>query len=213
MLPRITIIDYDAGNLRNVQKAFEHLGCHTNITKCADDILRAEALVLPGVGAFLDGMAMLESLGLVEAIRHVVLSEQKPILGICLGMQLFALSGEEGGRREGLNILPMTIERLRSDKMGMRLPHIGWNNVYIDIENELFASLPKNPDFYFVHSYHAVCADKSIVTAICKYGQEFVAAVRKGNIFATQFHPEKSQRYGLKVLANFINCCRQQAKK
>lgn len=209
----ITIIDYDAGNLRNVQKAFEHLGYPANITKSPENIVGADALVLPGVGAFHDGMDMLERLNLVDAIKRAVLDNKKPILGICLGMQLFADSGDEGGHRDGLGLLPMTIERLRSNEMGIRLPHIGWNNIRIETKSKLFDSLSANPDFYFVHSYHAVCLDEGMIKATCRYGQTFVAAVERENIFATQFHPEKSQRYGLKVLANFTDYCQQVFKK
>ncbi|MEW5767128.1 MAG: imidazole glycerol phosphate synthase subunit HisH [bacterium] len=205
---KITIIDYEAGNLRNIQKAIEHLGYKALISKQINAVEEADILVLPGVGAFHSGMNVLEGLGLIEALRKAVIKNRKPLLGVCLGMQLLGREGHEGGKRAGLGFLPMTIHRLQSDKKGLRLPHIGWDNVVASDHSVLFSEIPKDPDFYFVHSYQAVCEDESIIAATCEYGHRFVAAVEKDNIFATQFHPEKSQRYGLQVLKNFMNYCK-----
>lgn len=202
---KITIIDYEAGNLRNIQKAVEYLGYNAVISNQINAVEEADILVLPGVGAFHTGISVLENLGLIEALRKAVIKNRKPLLGICLGMQLLGREGHEGGKRSGLGFLPMTIHRLQSDKKGLRLPHIGWDNVVTSDYSILFSEIPEDPDFYFVHSYHAVCEDESIIAATCEYGHRFVAAVEKDNIFATQFHPEKSQRYGLKVLKNFMN--------
>jgi imidazole glycerol-phosphate synthase subunit HisH len=202
---KITIIDFDAGNLRNVQKAIEHLGATAGISKKAADIETAEVLILPGVGAFRDGITAIKQYGLYDLIRTEVLGKKKPILGICLGMQLMAAESHEGGLWQGLALLPMSIHRLQSDKTGLRIPHIGWNEITARQKSVLFKDIPSAPDFYFVHSYHAVCEDENIIAATAEYGHKFAAAVEKDNIFATQFHPEKSQRYGVQLIKNFLN--------
>lgn len=203
-MPKITIIDYDAGNLRNVQKAVEACGYSAITSRLAEEVESSDVLILPGVGAFQNGMGALERLGLCDAIRKHVITEKKPILGICLGMQLFAKEGHEGGRCQGLGFLPMVIEKLPVEEHGLRLPHIGWNSVDIKSSARMFDGVSPGPDFYFVHSFHAVCETEDIVAATCSYGQSFVASVERDNIFATQFHPEKSQRYGLQYLRNFL---------
>ena len=213
MPSRITIIDYDAGNLRNVQKAVERLGYPSICSNKVEDIENADVLILPGVGAFNDGMDAIENLGLDTAIRKQVINDKKPILGICLGMQLFAQEGFEGGRRRGLALLPIVVSRLQSEEEGYRLPHIGWNNIAIRDKSLLFHGVPANPDFYFVHSFHAKCQDSEIVAATAEYGHRFVAAIESENIFATQFHPEKSQRYGLQVLKNFMSFCEGEMRR
>ena len=200
---KIAVIDYDAGNLRNVQKAFEHCGYPTFTTNRVGDIEDANVLILPGVGSFSDGMSALERLKLDGVIANEVREKGKPILGICLGMELLALDGNEGGKRLGLGLLPMSIQRLSSDVHGLRVPHMGWDNVDVVASSIMFSGIPNDPDFFFAHSYHAVSEDNSIVVATCKYGHHFVAAVERDNIFATQFHPEKSQSIGLAILKNF----------
>ncbi len=206
----ITIIDYDAGNLRNVQKAVEFLGYSANISNLKNDIKNSDALILPGVGSFKHGIDTLRKLDLVDSIRYEVLENKKPILGICLGMQLFADYGTEGGHNEGLELLRLSINKLDADKFGLRIPHMGWNSVKVNPAARLFADVNPLADFYFVHSFHAVPNDENLVPTLCTYGHEFVAAVEHENIFATQFHPEKSQRYGLQVLSNFLNYCSNQ---
>jgi glutamine amidotransferase len=201
---KVYIVDYDAGNLRNVQKAIEFLGFCAEITDDARDVADAQCIVLPGVGAFKDGMAMLKNKGLDLAIQDAVLQEARPILGICLGMQLLAEAGYEGEYTQGLGLLPMVVERMNAEKEGLRLPHIGWNDIMATPGSVLFSGVPEDPDFYFVHSYHAVCKNRDIVAATAEYGQTFVAAVEWKNIFGTQFHPEKSQRYGLQIIKNFL---------
>ena len=200
------IIDCNLGNLRNVQKAFEKLGEQVIISSRQDDIEKADALILPGVGAFGDAMDTLRKMGLVDVIRKEVLEKKKPLLGICLGMQLLAIDGYEKGYHQGLGLLPMSVQQLQNEQNmpGFRLPHVGWNDITARADEVLFEGLPSGANFYFVHSFHVRCMDNSIIAATCRYGQEFAAAVHKDNIFATQFHPEKSQAYGFKVLLNFI---------
>ena len=211
MTPGLTIVDYGAGNLRNVQKAVEHLGGRATISSSPDEVARAGALILPGVGHFQDGMASLAASGLDEAIRAAGLGQRSALLGICLGMHLIAEEGHEGGPAPGLGLMPMSIQLLESDGPGFRLPHIGWNEVQYRSESVLFRGLPERPDLYFVHSYHSVCSDDSIVAGTCPYGGGFTAAVEKAPVFAVQFHPEKSQRFGLMILDNFIDYCRSRA--
>lgn len=197
------IVDCKIGNLRNVQKVFEKLGVMTQISDNAEDIEKSDALVLPGVGAFGDAMNNIKSLGLLEPLRKAALKDKKPILGICLGMQLLGKESFELGHHQGLNILPMSVKKLETN--GLKLPHIGWNNINIENQASLFNGIPADSDFYFVHSYNCVCEDQKIIAATCEYGKRFVAAIQKDNIFATQFHPEKSQAYGFKVIRNFVD--------
>jgi len=203
------IIDCNLGNLRNVQKAFERLGIRAGISSKKEELESAQAIILPGVGAFGDAIANLQALHLIESIREQVLHKKKPILGICLGMQLFGEESYERGHYRGLGLLPMSIQRLQP-KEKLPVPHVGWDDITVKNNSSLLAGLPENPDFYFVHSFHAACNSPEIVAAMCDYGGEFVAAVQWGNIFATQFHPEKSQASGLKVLANFAKIVGEQ---
>lgn len=204
---KVAIVDYQAGNLRNVQKAVEHLKRKAEIVRRGEELVGADAIILPGVGAFGHGMKNLGNAGFVEALRTEVLEKGKPLLGICLGMHLLGTRGFEDGERPGLALIPMSIPRFDFSKCSIRLPHNGWNSIAINPESVLFEGVPQGADFYFVHSYHVVCEDETMVTARCDYGYPFAAAIEHGNIFATQFHPEKSQRYGLKLLDNFLNLC------
>jgi len=203
------IIDYDVGNLRNVQKLIESLGQTTKVTNSIDEINNASSYLLPGVGAFSDAMKKLTDLGLVDVIKHNVLVEKKPILGICLGMQILGTDSEEGGLSNGLDLLGFSVKKIEISE-NYRLPHIGWNDIKIEKNSILLNGLPDSPDFYFVHSYHAQCNDPSIIAATCDYSQKIVAAVEKDNIFGAQFHPEKSQAYGAHIIKNFINFCENQ---
>jgi glutamine amidotransferase len=206
---QIAIIDYKAGNLRNVQKAIEYLGHSASVVSSGAEVTGMDAIILPGVGAFGQGMENLTAAGFVGALRSEVLEKGKPLLGICLGMHLLGEIGYEGGIIQGLNLLPMTVPRFNTVGCGViKLPHIGWNSVDIMPGSILFEGIPQGGDFYFVHSYHVVCNDDSFVTARCDYCYSFVAAVERENIFATQFHPEKSQRYGLRVIENFLRYCK-----
>ncbi|MGB4441253.1 MAG: imidazole glycerol phosphate synthase subunit HisH [Coriobacteriia bacterium] len=196
----IAIVDYGMGNLRSVQKGFEHAGVpDVVITPGPAEVASADGIVLPGVGAFRDAAAHLRSAGLREVILERI-AGGVPFLGICLGMQLLADVGLEDGEWEGLGVLGGTCERLPG---GVKVPHIGWNTVAYPRENELFSGLPEDTAFYFVHSYHLRPADPECVIGIASYGVEFAAAVAKGNVYAVQFHPEKSSSAGLALLGNF----------
>ena len=192
------------GNLRSVSKAVEYLGAEVEVSNSDEKIAEAEKLIMPGVGSFGDGMKNLAEKDLISALHSAVISEKKPVLGICLGMQLFAEDGEEGGFHKGLGWVPGSVKKMEPGP-DLKLPHVGWNDISQKEGNPLFQGLSKNPSFYFVHSYALECADPTFVSATCNYGGEFVAAVQKNNVFGLQFHPEKSQREGLRVLENFIN--------
>ncbi len=206
----ILILDFNAGNLRNVQKAFERIGYQPVISGRPADVEKAEVIIFPGVGSFAEAMQTLGEMNVIGTLRRHVMEKHKPFLGICLGMQLLAREGSEGGRTEGLGFLPAKVERLDAEAKGLRLPHIGWNSVVPRANSVLFQGIPADSDFYFVHSYHLICDEAPAVAATCEYGRRFVCAVEKDNIFATQFHPEKSRKAGLKVLENFMNYCRSQ---
>jgi glutamine amidotransferase len=199
----IAIIDYGVGNLRSVEKAFEYIGCDTVITNDRKTILQADAVVLPGVGAFADAMENLGKADMIEVVKEVV-SKNTPFLGICLGMQLLFDYSEEGGENvKGLGIFKGSIKQLPVDK-GLKVPHIGWNLLKLKDNCPIFDGLPENPYVYFVHSYYLAADDRDIVKATADYGIEFDAAVGRGNVFAVQFHPEKSGEVGLSMLRNFV---------
>lgn len=201
----IGIIDYGLGNLTSVAGAIEKLGYEPVITCNVAKLEQAHKLILPGVGAFGDGMRNLHDRGLVDPLTQMVVSGGKPILGICLGSQLLARESEEFGHNNGLGWIDATVRRLRPEKKTMRIPHVGWNNLIQIKESILFTDVPDDALFYYVHSYCISAADRDIVIGTCEYGVRFVAAVQTGNIYATQFHPEKSQQHGLTLLGNFLD--------
>jgi glutamine amidotransferase len=200
----IGIIEYGMGNLRSVFHALESLGAEARLLRRAEELRGAERLVLPGVGAFRDCMHNLTSRGFADALHEEVRGRGKPILGICLGLQAMARRSFEGGEYAGLGWFEADVVRLQPTEARLRIPHIGWNSVHLHTTNSLFADVPDEADFYFVHSYHMQCDLPADVMATTEYGQTVTAAVRKGNIFATQFHPEKSQDHGLRLLENFL---------
>lgn len=197
------IIDYDAGNLKSVEKALQALGEETVITRDREEILAADRVILPGVGAFGDAMEKLHQYGLVEIIRQVV-QKGTPFLGICLGLQLLFEESEESQGVPGLGILKGKIRRIPNTP-GLKIPHMGWNSLTLRPETRLFSGLGEEPYVYFVHSYYLEAADPEIVAASADYGVVIHAAVESGNVFACQFHPEKSSDTGLQILKNFIS--------
>ena len=196
----IAIIDYDAGNLKSVEKALLFLGEEAKVTSEAEEILSADKIILPGVGAFGDAMEKLNNSGLSEVIREAV-KRKIPLLGICLGLQLLFEASEESPGVDGLSILKGKIVRI-PDKEGFKVPHIGWNSLSINPESKLFAGIPEDSYVYFVHSYY-LKAEEPIVAATTDYVADIHAAVEKDQVFACQFHPEKSGEVGLKLLKNF----------
>ncbi|MBC7766143.1 MAG: imidazole glycerol phosphate synthase subunit HisH [Hyphomonadaceae bacterium] len=197
----IAIIDYGVGNLLSVEKAFEFIGVTARVTSDKDEILSAQGVVLPGVGAFSDAMAQLKRDGLDLVVKQVA-AQNKPLLGICLGQQLLFDYSEEGGTNEGLGIIKGKVVRFPAD-MGLKVPHMGWNALQFPQKSKLFRGLPLNPYVYFVHSYYCVADNRDEVIATVNYGVTADAAVCRGNIYATQFHPEKSGTLGLDILRNF----------
>jgi len=200
----VVVVDYGMGNLRSVSKAFEACGADVTVSSKPGDLQKADRIVLPGVGAFGDSMANLKKRGLIEPLRQEVLVAKKPYFGICLGMQILADSGEEKGSHQGLGWLPGKTVMFQLADRELKVPHIGWNDIRIVKDGPLWSGLGKKLDFYFVHSFHFMPTDRDDAAATCDYGGEFTAAVQHENIFATQFHPEKSQESGLRLIRNFL---------
>jgi glutamine amidotransferase len=199
----IAIIDYGMGNLRSVQKGFERAGHEAVVTREPRTILDSSKVVLPGVGAFPDCMRNLEEFGLIDAVRKSIASG-KPFLGICLGLQLLFTESEEFGLSKGLDIIRGRVVRFRGPAYkDLKIPHMGWNSVSIKRRPPALMDVPDSSYFYFVHSFHVVPEDKDVVATTTDYGIEFVSSIWKDNIFATQFHPEKSQALGLSILKHF----------
>lgn len=197
----IAIIDYDAGNLKSVQKALEYLGQEALITRDKDEILSADKVILPGVGSFGDAMEKIRSYGLVQTIEDVV-ERHTPFLGICLGLQLLFERSDESKGVSGLGILRGEILRI-PDAPGLKIPHIGWNSLRMMNDGRLFRDIDDDAYVYFVHSYYLRAKDPQIVKAVTEYSAIIDASVERDNVFACQFHPEKSGKVGLKILQNF----------
>ncbi len=202
--PSVTIVDYGMGNLSSVARAFGSLHAKVTVTDQPAEIEQAEKLVLPGVGAFGEGMNNLQRRGLIDPLKRKVRSEGTPFLGICLGMQLLAKESLEHGRHEGLGWVPGTVQPFQNNGAGLKTIHIGWDEVRPVKPNVLFSGLKRVPYFYFVHQYHMVCQDNGPVCATSSYGAPFTSAIQQGNILGVQFHPEKSQEAGLGLLKNFL---------
>lgn len=197
----IAIIDYDAGNLKSVEKALQYLGEDATVTRDRRQILSADKVILPGVGAFGEAMERIRQYELDKVIREVT-EKQTPFLGICLGQQLLFAGSEENGGVEGLHILDGRIVKIPA-KDGLKIPHIGWNSLHLQNGGRLFAGVTEGAYVYFVHSYYLLAEDNNIVKASTEYGVEIHASVEQGNVFACQFHPEKSSSVGLQILRNF----------
>ena len=203
----IAIIDYDAGNIKSVEKALQYLGEETVVTRNAQDILSADGVILPGVGAFGDAMNKLHTFGLVPVIRECV-DRKIPFLGVCLGLQLMFEGSEENPGVEGLSLLKGKIVRIPSDG-GLKVPHIGWNSLKFPNEGKLFKGLAEDTYVYFVHSFYLQAEEEEIVKATTEYGTLIHASVEKDNLFACQFHPEKSSEAGMQILRNFIKVTKE----
>lgn len=199
----VAIIDYDAGNIKSVEKALQYLGEDAVITRDRDMILGADRVILPGVGAFGDAMDKLRTYGLDKVI-HEVVADHTPFLGICLGLQLLFESSEESEGVEGLGILKGKVVRLPEDQ-NLKIPHIGWNSLKYPNPGRLFMGIPQDSYVYFVHSYYLQAQDPAIVTATTEYATLIHASVEQDNVFACQFHPEKSSEVGMQILRNFLN--------
>lgn len=206
-MSKVAIIDYGAGNLTSVKNALDILGIPSKITSSVNDIVSASRIILPGVGAFGYGMDNLQKLGLVEVLQNEVIAHKKSFLGICLGMQLIFKKSWEEGEFKGLGWLEGEVVKfdasVRTSDGTLRVPHVGWNTVDCDTESLIFKGGSSQQTFYFVHSYYPSVANKDVVIGWCEYGRRFPAAVQKDNIFAVQFHPEKSQTEGLEILRKF----------
>lgn len=205
---KLVIIDYGMGNLQSVANAFRAVDCVPAISVHPQDLKTADRIVLPGVGAFGDGMKNLRVSGWIDVLEEEVRYRNKPFLGLCLGMQLLGTTGTEHGLHEGLNWIAGRVERIRSDDPAIRVPHIGWNDVRFTKKNGLYSGLGDSQVFYFVHSYVLCPEDTSVISSICSHGIEFCASIEKENVWATQYHPEKSQKAGLRVLQNFLDMSR-----
>lgn len=199
----ITIVNYKMGNIRSVVNALDFLGVPSLVTSSPQEILQSEKLILPGVGSYFVAMQNLQGMNLIEPLNEVALINKRPILGICLGMQLLAESGTEEGEVKGLGWIPGHVKRFNFENASHRIPHTGFNSVqFRSSKSALYNSLGNQEDFYFVHSYHLEC-DEEFVSGWVDYHGRFVASVERGNVYGTQFHPEKSQSNGLMVLRNF----------
>jgi len=201
----LLLVDYGVGNLHSVGRALEVVGADVLVSSRPDELRTAERIVLPGVGGFGDGMRSLEDRGWVEPLREAILTDGIPCLGICLGMQLLATRGFEGEARAGLGVIAGDVVRLEPPTHEERVPHVGWNEVVKTRDEILFDGIPDGTDFYFVHSYHLRLQEPNDGIAETAYCGRFTSAVRRGNVFGVQFHPEKSLRAGLRLLRNFVS--------
>jgi glutamine amidotransferase len=202
MNPKIVIVDYGMGNLRNVQKGFEYVHSEAKVTRNKKEIEKASAIVLPGVGAFKDCMENLEKFGLIESLLRSI-EKGKPYLGICLGLQILFSESEEFGSQKGLDLISGKVVKFRPDPEH-KVPHMGWNTIDKGKDVPLLRGIESGDFFYFVHSYYVIPEEPQWVSTFTTYGSPFVSSIWKENLFATQFHPEKSQQKGLRILENFV---------
>lgn len=201
---KVAIINYGMGNLSSVRRAFEDIGAEAIIANHPSSLYEVNRVVLPGVGAFAEGMAHLNHGGWIPALHDVVAHQHKPLLGICLGMQMLATNGLEGGSSQGLGLIPGMVQKIDILGYKLRIPHVGWNEVHYKTEDVIFKGIPDSSDFYFVHSYAFAPEDDKHLIATVSYGLDVAAVIRNGHIFGCQFHPEKSSKAGRQLLKNFM---------
>lgn len=200
----ISILDYKCGNIGSIKNMLRRVGFdQTIVTSSPEEIANSAALILPGVGSFDSGMTNLSNLGMVDILNDFVINKGKPALGVCLGMQLL-FDGSDEGKSPGLGWIPGRCKKFSQDKANIRVPHMGWNSVEVTEGSRMFANQFDNPSFYFVHSYHAVCEDESHVSGWTTHGYRFASAVERDNIWGAQFHPEKSHKFGMKLMKAFV---------
>lgn len=200
----IAIVNYNMGNLQSVANMLNYLGASSQITSVPAEIAAADKIILPGVGAFHEAMANLRQLGLVAVLRQEVLEKSKPFLGICLGLQLIADKGYEGGETAGLSFIPGEVVKMEPNDRTLRIPHMGWNDVTPCLGTKMYGADQRPRVFYFVHSYCFIPKVEADISGTVEYGGAVVASLERGNIWATQFHPEKSQKDGIELLKNFL---------
>lgn len=200
----VAIVDYGMGNLRSVAGAVEKIGHSAQISRDPDVLSNADKLILPGVGAFGDAIRNLQKFDLIEPLNDLVRNNGKPILGICLGAQLTAHSSDEFGDHDGLGWLPARVHRIEPRDTNERVPHVGWNELTQTHDSVLFENIPPDALFYYVHSHCLHADNEAVVAGTCDFGNGFAAVLQQGNVYATQFHPEKSQQHGLNLLTNFV---------
>jgi len=200
----IVVVDYKMGNIGSILNMFKKIGISVTSSSSSDEIEKADKLILPGVGSFDSGMENLKISGLIPMLNEKVIKKKTPVLGICLGMQLFGTKSEEGGML-GLGWIDAETARFKfsQGQPNLKIPHMGWNNIVLKRESSLFKDMPEDSRFYFVHSYHLICNNEKDVVAKTFYGYEFASIVQKENIYGVQFHPEKSHKFGMKLLKNF----------
>jgi imidazole glycerol-phosphate synthase subunit HisH len=203
-MKNICIIDYGLGNLASIFNAIKKIEKNVKVSNDIGDIKNSTHIILPGVGSYKAGMQGLIKGNLVEILSNEVLKKKKPFLGICLGMQLLSSSSDEGESISGLNWIEGNVVKINSDDKSVKIPHMGWNDVTISNNSKLYKKAENNSTFYFIHSYHFVPKDKTIISGTCEHGSQLVASIEKDNIFATQFHPEKSHDIGTELLMNFL---------
>ena len=204
----IAVIDYGAGNIQSVCKALQYINCDVTVTSNPDEIMKADGAVLPGVGSFGDTMNTMTNFGIKDTVIEYT-KTGKPFLGICLGLQLLFGESQESPGVKGLGVLKGRILRI-PEAEGLKIPHMGWNSLHIQNKGRLFKDIPEDTYVYFVHSYYLQAEDEQIVKATCEYGTTIHASVEEGNVFACQFHPEKSSRFGLQILKNFAAIGREE---
>ncbi len=204
-MKRVVVIDYGMGNLDSVRRGIEECGGDVQVSDQPAALHEADAIILPGVGSFTDGMRHLRERGWIDVMNEQVQEKQIPFLGICLGMQLMASKGYEGGETPGLNWIPGEVKRFIPQQASERVPHIGWNEVHPVRQTPLLQDIEPGRDFYFVHSYNVHCENRDDVVAETPYCGKFVSVIGRDNFFGVQFHPEKSQKFGLQILKNFLS--------